>query len=496
MIKKQYLFFGLLVIGSFIFFSVDIVWASPYVSINQNQSETKVRKVDIYLEGPSNTHIMMISNRADFNDGVWIPYQTYKQWYLTPGAEAKTVYVKFALKNGTISASYSDSIKLSPPANMEVGFKINNNATETSQRIVSLLISWSLGVEEMRVSNTSDFGLADWIGIDNDLSWVLSNGSDKKTIYIQFKDSNGFVKTVSKDIKYNQPVHYISEGTLLKGVSTAVYYLGYDGKLHPFFNSAIYHSWYPSFNNILRVSNAKIKEYQVGVPVCVRPGTWILKFTASNRLYTVEPGCVLRQLRSEIEAQIIYGKDWKKRVVTLDSILQGYYKKIDLTASGSVIDDDKDGLEKSLEDEYGTSDNDQDSDGDSLSDFEEVNYWFTDPALSDTDEDGKKDGKEILSGYSPLGPGKITSIPSGTYTFPLGSLVRGKASSDLYYRQYNGQYFKVKTDSFNSNGFQNRFIIQQTYDIPFSVSGGNLKNSVDAVLRPQLMTAGGSLVNL
>lgn len=496
MIKKQDLFFGLLVIFSFVILGAETVWASPYVSINKNQSETKVRKVDVYLEGPENTHLMMISNRADFVDGVWVPYQTYKQWYLTSGAEAKTVYVKFALKNGMISTIYSDSIKLSPPANMEVGFKINNNAVETNNRVVSLAISWSLGVEEMRISNTSDFGLSDWIGIDNDLTWVLSNGSGKKTVYMQFKDSNGFVKTVSKNIKYNQLANYISEGTLIKGVSTGVYYMGYDGKLHPFFNSAIYHSWYPSFNNILRVSNAKLREYQIGTPVCVRQGTWIVKFTASNRMYAVEPGCVLRQIRSEVEAQVIYGKDWKKRVVTLDAILQSFYKKIDLASSGSVVDDDKDGLEKSIEDEYGTSDSDQDSDDDGLSDFEEVNYWFTDPAMADTDEDGKKDGKEILAGNSPLGPGKISSISAGTYTFPLGSLIRGKASGDLYYRQYNGQYLKVNTNAFNSNGFQNRFVIQQTYDIPFSVSGGGLKNSVDAVLRPQVMTAGGSLVNL
>ena len=496
MIKKQYQLFILFLSLFIMVLCPAPALAAPYISINKNQSSTKVRKVDLYLEGPSNTQMMMISNLADFSDAVWVPYQTYKLWYLQPGASNKAVYVKFASTNGMISSIYSDSIELNPQINMSVGFKVNNGATETNNRIVNLKISWSPGVEEMRISNTSDFGLSDWIAIDDDISWVLSSGSGSKKIRVQFRDSNGTVKTIFQNIKYNQPANYISEGTLLKGVSTAVYYLGYDGKIHPFFNSAIYNSWYPNFNNILHVSNSKLKQYQVGKPVCVRPGTWIVKFTASDRMYSVEPGCSLREIRSQIEAQIIYGKNWKKRVIVLDSILLGYYKKLDWAGLGSTANDqDKDGLEENMEDDYGTSDLNSDSDNDGLSDYEEVNFWFTDPAVADTDKDGKKDGKEILAGTSPLGPGKLGSISSGTYEFPLGALIRGKASGDLYYRNYDGKYLKVNSDAFNSNRFQNKFIIQQAYDIPFSTNG-NLKNSTSAVTLPQVMTSGGSLVNL
>jgi hypothetical protein len=212
-------------------------------------------------------------------------------------------------------------------------------------------------------------------------------------------------------------------------------------------------------------------------------------------VYAVEPGCVLRQLRSSVEAQILYGVNWKKRVIELGAVLQSYYVWPSKSNSG-IIDDDLDGVERSLEEHYGISDNSADSDKDGLSDYEEINFWFTDPADADTDEDEHKDGAEVASGFSPLGSGKISSVPNGTYVYPAGSLIRGKASGELYYRQSNGEYYRVKGNALDSNHFQNRFIINQGYDVPFSVNGGNLKDSQDSVLRPQIRTKNGNLVNL
>lgn len=493
--KKQYLSLIFLVFVFCIFYSQD-VFAYTYVSINKNQTTTKLRKVDVYVEGPSDTQQMIISNHVDFDDASWENYQTYKLWFLEYGSGTKTVYVKFKSKTGTESNIYSDSIQLSPPVNMDVGLKINNGAKETGSRIVKLTPSWSEGVEQMRISNTNDFGLAEWIMIDDDFSWILSNGSGNKTVYIEFKDGNNKTKIVSQSIKYNQPAHYIPEGTLLKSKSTTVYYLGYDGKIHPFFNSAVFHSWYPNYNNILRVSSAKLREYQVGTPVCVRQGTWLVRFFGSGTVYAVEPGCVLRPLRSSVEAQILYGSNWKKRLIELGSVLQGFYIWPSTNASSGIVDADIDGVEKSVEESYGISDNNKDSDKDGLSDYEEIYFWFTDPADADTDDDGHKDGTEILGGFSPLGTGKISSVPNGTYAYPAGSLIKGKASGELYYRQSNGDYYRIKGGAFGSNYFQNRFVIQQSYDIPFSVNGGNLKDSVDSVFRPQVRTNNGNLVNL
>ena len=47
-----------------------------------------------------------------------------------------------------------------------------------------------------------------------------------------------------------------------------------------------------------------------------------------------------------------------------------------------------------------------DSDGDGLSDYDEIHLYHTDPHLADTDGDGHPDGQEVASGYSPLQAGK------------------------------------------------------------------------------------------
>lgn len=65
-------------------------------------------------------------------------------------------------------------------------------------------------------------------------------------------------------------------------------------------------------------------------------------------------------------------------------------------------DRDHDGVPASMEKLLGTSDNNKDTDGDGISDFDEINGWtkngkgpfVTDPTLKDTDGDGIDDGKD------------------------------------------------------------------------------------------------------
>ena len=48
----------------------------------------------------------------------------------------------------------------------------------------------------------------------------------------------------------------------------------------------------------------------------------------------------------------------------------------------------------------------QDTDGDGLSDWDEIHLYHTNPNLADTDGDGYPDGEEVAHGYSPLVAGK------------------------------------------------------------------------------------------
>ncbi|PIR03002.1 MAG: hypothetical protein COV60_02635 [Candidatus Magasanikbacteria bacterium CG11_big_fil_rev_8_21_14_0_20_43_7] len=83
---------------------------------------------------------------------------------------------------------------------------------------------------------------------------------------------------------------------------------------------------------------------------------------------------------------------------------------------GGLVDSDADGLDDEREAGLGTDPAHWDSDGDELSDGDEVIIWKTDPLNPDTDGDGYLDGAEIKSGYNPAGPGKIFEPPISTVT--------------------------------------------------------------------------------
>lgn len=81
-----------------------------------------------------------------------------------------------------------------------------------------------------------------------------------------------------------------------------------------------------------------------------------------------------------------------------------------------VLDTDNDGLDDSVEKEKGTDMLVWDTDGDSLSDGDEILTWKTDPLKADTDGDTYEDAAEIKNGYNPSGPGKLFAVPIATTT--------------------------------------------------------------------------------
>lgn len=67
-------------------------------------------------------------------------------------------------------------------------------------------------------------------------------------------------------------------------------------------------------------------------------------------------------------------------------------------------DDDNDGLTNLEEYQHGTDPHNPDTDGDGLSDGDEVHKYHTDPLNPDTDGDGLTDGEEVRLGTNPLNP--------------------------------------------------------------------------------------------
>jgi len=70
-------------------------------------------------------------------------------------------------------------------------------------------------------------------------------------------------------------------------------------------------------------------------------------------------------------------------------------------------DSDQDGLTNDLERAYGTDPFKIDTDGDGLSDSDEINKYKTNPRKADTDADGYSDNEEIQKNFNPNGPGKL-----------------------------------------------------------------------------------------
>ncbi len=70
-------------------------------------------------------------------------------------------------------------------------------------------------------------------------------------------------------------------------------------------------------------------------------------------------------------------------------------------------DSDLDGVSDAQEKQLGTDPSRIDTDGDGLTDYDEVQTYHTNPLKYDTDGDSYSDGAELRRDYDPLGPGKL-----------------------------------------------------------------------------------------
>ncbi|MBU0660764.1 hypothetical protein KKG22_01130 [Patescibacteria group bacterium] len=486
-----------------LFFVVSLVSAAePGVTINGGDSSVQSHYVHLYIVPTSGAKYMRISDDSNMEDDTWVAVRQHvSSWELPFGNGVKTAYVQFQYANASLSGVYTDSIQLSAQTNMSVSVAIDNDKRQTDSRYVTIDIEASIGVDDMMVSNEPTFTGVSYRPIAKKIQWVLSSGSGEKIVYFRFRDAQGTIKNMQKAIQFNAPERTLSEGSFVKGQGTTVYYIGYGGRMHPVPNSAVYQSYLPGFASVMHVSDTKLQEYFVGSMVCMRPGTWLLKFSQSPRIYAPEPGCMLRPLRSQSEAFILYGETWQERILEVPPYVMGGYNIHSLTTESRANDADRDGIDKETEKWYGSSDTKDDSDGDGLSDYEEIMYWFTDPKKVDTDEDGIGDGDEILLRQSPNGFGELIAIPENTYSFPYGSVVY-KWWSDkkfYYFHQSNDILYlsdNIHGKAFEGNNFQLRFVITPPFKLPFTPRNKWYILESSEYIRDPLSTQYGSVIPL
>lgn len=495
--RKFQLWFGAVVVAMVLGGITPVFAGEASVSINRGEETTKTRSVLLWFVPSGQTQYVRMSESMDLSNFVWEPYISQKAWVLSPGVGKKTIYVQFRDQNGSISPVVSDSIQYSIPSNPTLSFTINGNTKETNSRYVDLKLDYSDGIETIELGNSPDYFEVP-VRVQKTMNWILSSGTGDKTVYLRYTDGYGKSKVITQKIRYNQVGRALKEGTLLKGPTDTVYYYGYDGKLHAFLHPAIFASWYKSFSDVVVVSQVKLREFQVGNPVCMRPGTWLLRFSNSNRVFGVEPGCTIRPLRSEAEASILYGNNWNKKIMVLDSFYEIFYKVRDLTPFQYSDDRDRDGIDAKQEQMYGTSDEKVDSDLDGLSDYEEIIYWFSDPTLADTDGDKLIDGEEVLKNQSPIGLGELKRVPEGTYDYPIGSIIYEPETKTSVYRDVDGKYYSYKAPKQKATAgedsiipFSENFYIRPSILIPYQKSKKSKATLPSFLSYP--VTQGGSL---
>ncbi len=140
---------------------------------------------------------MMVSNSADFSDGVWERLKKRKIWRLPDADGEKTVYVKFADDADNETEVFSDQVLLDRTA--PVGsIAINRNERITNE--MSTLLQIETGdAQKMRVSDSPVFDKAIWGPPVNNMVWQFGGLDGKKVIYMQLVDEAGNPSKVFTD---------------------------------------------------------------------------------------------------------------------------------------------------------------------------------------------------------------------------------------------------------------------------------------------------------
>lgn len=113
----------------------------------------------------------------------------------------------------------------------------------------------------------------------------------------------------------------INVGDVLKSTdSSALYYIGADGKKHLFPTENEYRSWYSDYSNVKTASTKDLNSILEGGNVYIRPGTYLIKASNSPKVYEVLPGAVLNWVTSERIAKELYGTKWQSRLIVLATL--------------------------------------------------------------------------------------------------------------------------------------------------------------------------------
>lgn len=179
------------------------------------------------------------------------------------------------------------------------------------------------------------------VGQSSSVTFVLHNSTQKDKPLATVKevqegeyspeDAKEVAKSIDQElglpsIAYNDHAKYCSPGTLIKGMSSTLYYCGVDIQRHAFPNAKIFQSWYESTKPTIRIlGDAIVNSVPQGVDVGYRPGSRMLKVTTDPKTYAIAPSRILRWVVDESTAVRLYGEKWNQMIDDVSSAFMSLF---------------------------------------------------------------------------------------------------------------------------------------------------------------------------
>ncbi len=247
---------------------------------------------------------------------------------------------------------------------------INNGADETATSTVTLFLS-SLNATKMALSNTSDFKGSFWENYATSTPWKLSYGKGVKTVYVRFRNNDGVAKVVSDTIRLTvdgDPTEASTSGTASSTptLTDSPQVLGYE------------------YDNVIEKEKSLVTKINYSLVKQVL-GLILLQVQDLGRAWYVDP----------VSSQRYYLADGSMAYTALRTfglgITNADLAKIPVGTEPRFVmtDTDKDGLPDKLEEALQTNPESVDTDGDGVSDADEVLRAYTNP---------KGSGRQVFSG--------------------------------------------------------------------------------------------------
>lgn len=227
----------------------------------------------------------------------------------------------------------------------------NNNALDVPT--VSTSTAYEDERTEFTVRPTSDYNVTNcWLYVDGARVATMDEESTNRfvadytfrndgnySVYAYCTDSAGASATSDKrTVRVSDdrtPIDEAEYGSLIKvrcGVYAhtsetckAVYYYGSDGKRHVFANESVFFSWYNDFDNVVEVSQDFMSSLTIGKNVTYRPGSVVVKFDSSSKVYAIEASRTLRHYTTLSLLKSDYGNNWMNVLVRVPDALYNNY---------------------------------------------------------------------------------------------------------------------------------------------------------------------------